>query len=162
MKEIYGEQNEKHVILLFLSVTPVFTTQVKSARFQISHHITKDSGRFIFNSVFLCPRKFLNCNSVLVLFGILENVPGNEILFQIVVQLELLLRLEHVDVVQQTLYGVPVDERVDVHVHKRRHEELTVEPINETAMTRNNVAEIFYVERTLEAAREESAKRSDK
>ena len=53
------------------------------------------------------------------------------------------------------------DERVVVHIDKSGHENLTVETIDDTAVTGDHISKVLDFESTLETAGEESSERSD-
>lgn len=50
---------------------------------------------------------------------------------------------------------------MNVNVDERRHQVLAVEPVDDSAVTRNNITEVFNLERPLEATGEEAAERTD-
>ena len=54
-----------------------------------------------------------------------------------------------------------IDEAVDVNIHEGRHQELTVEPVHDSSMSRNDVTEVFDLESPLEAGGKESTEGPD-
>ena len=57
--------------------------------------------------------------------------------------------------------GRNIDEAVDVYVDEGGHQELTVEPVHDSSMSRNDVAEVFDLESPLEAGGKESTEGPD-
>ena len=54
-----------------------------------------------------------------------------------------------------------VDEAVNVDIDKGGHEELTVKPVHDTTVTRDNVTEILDFKSSLESRCKEATKRSN-
>lgn len=77
------------------------------------------------------------------------------------IQLELFLRLQHEDSLEDFSRSDDIDEAVDVHIHESGHQELTVEPVHNPAMTGDQISEIFNLERPFKSRREEASERPD-
>jgi len=73
-------------------------------------------------------------------------------------QLQLLLRSQHEDLLQQLARCWDVDKAVDVNVNEGRHQELTVEPVHYSSMSGDDVSKIFYLKSSFESRSKESAK----
>ena len=54
-----------------------------------------------------------------------------------------------------------VDKAVDVNIYKRGHQELTVKPVHDSSMSRDQVTKILDLECTLKTRSKETSKRSN-
>ena len=56
--------------------------------------------------------------------------------------------------------GRSPDKGLVIHEHESAHQDLTIEPVHHATVARNDVAKVLDLESSLEAAREESTKRT--
>ena len=107
-----------------------------------------------------------------------ENTASQQGVLQAVEQLQLFVRPQHQHLLQQLQQdGVSeaqldtccpylarrgdVDETVNVDIDKSSHQELTIEPVHDSSMSRNNITKVFDFERSFESRCEEAPKRTD-
>lgn len=91
----------------------------------------------------------------------IDDVAFLEVVLKLVEQLQLLFGLQTVNHIKKLLRRSHANEAGNVHVHKCRHQELTVETIHNSTVSGNHVSKVLNLECSLEPRREESSERSN-
>merc|ERR1719339_914436 len=76
-------------------------------------------------------------------------------------QFQLFVRSQHENLLKKLARGWDVDEAVNVNIDKCGHQELTVKPVHDSSMPRDQVTKILDLECALESRSKESSKWSN-
>lgn len=95
------------------------------------------------------------------LIQLIDDVSFFETVLQLVEQLQLLFWFEVINHVQELLRWRWTDETRNVHINERRHQELTIETVHNTAMSWNHVSKVLDFKCPLKSRRKESSEWSN-